>query len=189
MKTCAAALATLGVLLLGAGCGGSSASDITGPAPPGDGGAEDARSDASLLPIGTCTFQATGVVSGPRSGTAYASMNGSGNLKVFCGDFPGAAGEQLELAIGNGTYDGARAYAIDQTHHDGNVRYTVDKKTLSPESLSAGCLVTVTSAPSGSLAPRGSAIVGSFTCEKLSEDAASTSTLGLANGLFNVPVR
>jgi hypothetical protein len=155
-------------------CSSSSSSGIT------DGGYADATpipEGGSPLANGTCSFGFEGttiVLAG------YASMNGSGNLKIQCA----SAMISLSLGIGDPTYDGPGEYAFSPDKIDGgNLELvTTDARydATMPGTVQTGCIVDVTVAPANdNNPPVGSAIAGSFHCTALPRRAK------IADGQFD----
>ena len=173
-------------------CSGSSSGGLLAS----DGGvASDATSGGGgvIVPSGTCRFVFHGRdgSGAPRQGKATARMNGSGNVIVLCADLEQGR-EQIQLDLGNGTYDGPRTYVLSSDHADGSATFRTSETTsfVPTNTVTSGCKVDVTS-PTQEFLPRGAVLVGSFACQKLSLDAADgeNSTIDITEGQFAAPVR
>jgi hypothetical protein len=159
------------VSLVLAGCGGSEGAPLP-PAPGTEPGASGGGGGGAAMGAGAgdggaiCAFtRVEGETRTAWSGAPRARMNGSGNLNVRCtsGD------EELELAFGNGTFDGPRTYGADDFSSDGDVSYDDGGSSgrYTSTARGASCVLVLAEAPldaHGSSVPKGGVVAGSFTC-------------------------
>lgn len=94
-------------------------------------------------------------------------MNGSGNLRIVC--LARSGDDRVEVAFGNGTFDGPRTYMSDEVSSDGSVTYeTSDRGSYSSRAKGAGCTLVLSEAKVdgwGTSVPVGERIAGTFTCK------------------------
>ena len=147
------------------------------------------------LATGTCVFT--------LDGTAYtlpgfSTMNGSGNLNVRCSDKE----HELELDVGNSTYEGPGTYVFSSQLQKGSLKFSTPKAVYAVgfgnTSASATCTVVITEAPKSSFAQPGSTTKGTFTCtdvarfpkdEKGKVEKDSNGKFALTDGVFGMRVR
>ena len=93
-------------------------------------------------------------------------MNGSGNLRIVC--LARSGDDRVEVAFGNGTFDGPRTYLSDEVSSDASVTYeTSDRGSYSSRAKGAGCTLVLSEAKVdgwGTSVPVGERIAGTFTC-------------------------
>jgi len=94
-------------------------------------------------------------------------MNGSGNLRIVC--LARSGDDRVEVAFGNGTFDGPRTYLSDEVSSDGSVTYeTSDRGSYSSRAKGVGCTLVLSEAKVdgwGTSVPVGERIAGTFTCK------------------------
>jgi hypothetical protein len=126
-----------------------------------DGGSSAVPEGGSPLATGTCAFTLDGKA---YTLPGYATMNGSGNLRVEC-----AAGDtSLELGAGNATYRGPAEYTFAPQKIDGGdleltTSDAVYEATWGSDPKTA-CIVDVTKGVATDDPPAGSDVEGTFHC-------------------------
>lgn len=166
-------------------CGGSTASSVLGEN--ADASSAAPPSTGTTAANGTCHFTMMGGdrSGAPRSGTATARLNGSGNVIVRCAELREGR-EALELWIGNGTYDGARTYVLSEESRDGTAFLeTMPKISYEPADIPGSSCTVIVSAPADE-DPAGKTIQGTFSCKKLTHGA---SIMDVTDGAFSAVVR
>ncbi len=155
-----------------------------------------AGGSGSGLPLanGTCSFAVAGATYGLPG---YAEMNGGGNLRIECGSSDG----QLELGVGNATFDGPGEYTFAPKKLDGGLLTftTVDSvyDATAGTDFATGCVVDVNVSPVSQEPPTGSPIQGTFQCTSVprypfsngERAEQSSGEFDFTNGAFNVTVR
>ncbi|MBL9112489.1 MAG: hypothetical protein JNM74_24590 [Myxococcales bacterium] len=136
------------------GAGSPSGSSVTAP--------------TAAISNGTCALTLVDGATRTRwEGTARPSMNGSGNLRIVC--LARSGDDRMEIAFGNGTFDGPRTYVSDEVSSDGSVTYeTSDRGSYSSRTKGAGCTLVLSEAKLdgwGTSVPVGERIAGTFTCK------------------------
>jgi hypothetical protein len=173
------------------GCG-SEGGPITSAMPDG---ATSTPPSGAVDDAGTtgCSFvRVEGTTKAPWAGTARAKMNGSGNLVVRCDGEAGTsdADTSIDLAFGNGSFDGPRTYVADDFGSDGAVRFAAPTSNFQWTTSTQGssCLLILTEGQvdaRGSSVPRGSRVVGTFSCTALtSPDPAGVPSFAVESGSF-----
>ncbi|MBK8213339.1 MAG: hypothetical protein IPK71_06255 [Myxococcales bacterium] len=124
----------------------------------------------AAIPNGTCALTLVDGATRTRwEGTARPSMNGSGNLRIVC--LARSGDDRMEIAFGNGTFDGPRTYISDEVSSDGSVTYeTSDRGSYSSRTKGAGCTLVLSEAKLdgwGTSVPVGERIAGTFTCKAI----------------------